>query len=88
MRVQSIEISRGYSYSDESKPLTGKVKFTDAHGASLEVPLSPGAISRIIDACAKEVVSTIKEQVSAIPRALSTATDEGRLIEHDGNVSL
>lgn len=83
MRVQELKLDRGY-YAD--KPLTGSITLVDASNAKLEIPLTPGAISKLLACISKEVVSTLQHVASQAPRALQEAQDEGVLLEHDGEV--
>ena len=85
MRVEKLELTRGYSYSGDSlKPLQGSITLLDSNNAKLEIPLSPGAVSRLIAAISTEVVSTIKSTALNAPTALNTAIAEHKLLSNDG----
>ena len=86
MRVEQLQIDRG-SYYSENKALRGTITLIDASGAKLEVPLTPGAISKLITCISKEVVSTLNHVASNAPKALQDAQDEALLLENDGVVS-
>lgn len=85
MKVEELSINRGGPYSSE-KHLRGGITLVDANGAKIEVPLTPGAISRLVACISSEVVETLRTTANAVPRALQQAQDEGMLLEHDGEV--
>jgi predicted transcriptional regulator len=85
MRVEKLELSRGYTYSgDTLKPLQGTITLLDANNAKLEIPLSPGAVSRLIAAISTEVSYTVREVAKNVPSAITNAIQEHSLLEHNG----
>ena len=86
MRLEALSIRRPQSYEANAGQLVGILKLTDANCVSLEVPLTPRAISNIVACIASEVTSTLRTVTAQAPRALQQAQDEGYLLENDGNL--
>lgn len=86
MRVEALSIERGSTYSNAPDQLKGSITLKDTNGATLEIPLTPAAISRLIASIAKEAADTLTYVAQQAPRALQQAQDEGLLIEQDGKL--
>ena len=86
MRVDELKIDREGTYSDTPGKLRGTIKLKDDLKGSIEVPLTPAAISSLLKAVQGVVISNFRDMARDVPKALEAAQDEGLLLEHDGEI--
>ena len=86
MRVEELKIDRENSYSDNPGKLRGTIKMKDDLKGSIEVPLTPAAISVLLKSVQGVVIDNFKDMARDVPKALESAQDEGLLLELDGEI--
>lgn len=87
MKLKELIIDRENSYSNEMKPLRGRVVLTGETGIQT-VYLSASAMNNLIALVATEVGETAKRQAAIAKASMLQSSEEALLIENDGTLKI
>ncbi len=82
MKIKNLVIDREHTYSDEMKPLQGKVQMEGLNG-KMEVSLSNMTIVAVLELIRADVVKTAEYNSQQANGAVEDALGEQKLIEHE-----
>lgn len=85
MKLKKLEIRRTESYDKKPLTLQGLVTLQGETGQQ-DIVLSPGAISRLINIIADEVVVSARNNARMVANSMQEASDEILLLDQDGKI--
>ena len=87
MKVDSLVLNRAASYEPNAGQLYGAVCLKGDAG-EIKVNLSPGSISRLLQAIESEVVLNSKFLAKRVPAALEDTISGALLLENNGTIAV
>lgn len=85
MKLKKLEIRRTESYDTKPLTLQGLVTLQGETGQQ-DIVLSSGAISRLINIIADEVVVSARNNARMVANSMQEASDEILLLDQDGKI--